>query len=515
MPPGMMGTHSDSDSLESGPRARQASLQDLLDVMKAVESTVNQKTQIKRSYDKKSKLPRTPSSAALKAAEKDAKSRRRSTSASAASILSISRSDPSQSFTTLSRESSFLDLSLPPMQTAEQARRGSRGLMPSHDHEPGSRSAATGSSNSLLDTSLAMSEAINDASMIMNGTTDYDNPQEKASYTMLAGSASSNGFTYDPPAHLRHQQEQLAPESRPHLTPPSIPPPSSPPHPRAIVKAKAPLPTPTPASAPLTSSNSVHTSSKDTSIPQYPVEQKQPMKQLIEPTQVQGSRVSEFLQSHSTPQRALQRELSTQPSSFDDFSDGYSSSDFDEEEEDDEEEDAEEEEAGGTEQSPEAQSVSLADDLAAYDLAGGPVSDAEEEKRVQSLRRKHRRLPSDDHAYLIKYSWYAGFLSRMRAQEMLENKPPGTFLVRKTQTQVVLTIRKPTTTSECNHLEIKHSADGFEIAAGESFPRIQNLVEHYIANSADFSSRLWGRSDIVLQGYTLPGANEPPPSPMC
>eukprot|EP00043_Microstomoeca_roanoka_P006718 m.65224 g.65224 ORF g.65224 m.65224 type:complete len:132 (-) comp13532_c3_seq1:59-454(-) len=100
---------------------------------------------------------------------------------------------------------------------------------------------------------------------------------------------------------------------------------------------------------------------------------------------------------------------------------------------------------------------------------------------------------------------FVGDLSKDNANSLLKESPPGTFLVRTTESQCILSIKGPhraNHSEDIRHFEIHRTDDGqVYMNQDERFRSIPAMMEDYIMNMDEFSQNIWGNPTIPLVPY--------------
>lgn len=115
------------------------------------------------------------------------------------------------------------------------------------------------------------------------------------------------------------------------------------------------------------------------------------------------------------------------------------------------------------------------------------------------------RLTMTENQILQDAEWYQLGFSREIAETILQNRPAGSFFVRKSLSNpgcYVLTIKAPPTVRDvgCLNYLIENTADGFLRIRGfeAKFPSLLFLVAHYIAVAEDIPCRLYSSNSNPL-----------------
>lgn len=111
----------------------------------------------------------------------------------------------------------------------------------------------------------------------------------------------------------------------------------------------------------------------------------------------------------------------------------------------------------------------------------------------------------EDNAEWEKKDWYAGKIPRAKAEEILKDKKPGTFLIRDRDTNHALSVVYCTENGEkrCGHCIIEKYSDGIGFAYPFNFDDLSGLVEYYRHHTLKNNNR---SLDVKLEypGYSGP-----------
>ncbi|VDK36581.1 unnamed protein product [Taenia asiatica] len=119
----------------------------------------------------------------------------------------------------------------------------------------------------------------------------------------------------------------------------------------------------------------------------------------------------------------------------------------------------------------------------AADLAALVSLPVEEQPRGHGCSNKHRSMLSSPHFLL--FSWFHGHLPRAEAESLLRSAPPGSFLVRTSETSKAafsLSIRRD---RDFLHMKISYDPKSEAFILGEysqPYPTVPIMVHHYTRN---------------------------------
>ena len=96
------------------------------------------------------------------------------------------------------------------------------------------------------------------------------------------------------------------------------------------------------------------------------------------------------------------------------------------------------------------------------------------------------------------HSWYFGLIRRVDSELLLENTPPGTYLVRESETRpgtLSLSIKiDPTKTANPGDKPIRHynirrrDSGEYFVSITNNFATISDLIDHYQSNTGNHSN---------------------------
>ncbi|XP_042640975.1 SH2 domain-containing protein 2A isoform X2 [Tyto alba] len=115
-------------------------------------------------------------------------------------------------------------------------------------------------------------------------------------------------------------------------------------------------------------------------------------------------------------------------------------------------------------------------------------------------------------------AWFHGFISRRETEELLQDQPPGCFLVRFSESTIgfVLSYRGR---DRCRHFILDQLPDGRYVILGErsAHAELADLLRHYavtpITPYHEFLTVPWGQDDEPQGGMQTPARSDAAPSP--